>query len=315
MSTCIICHSDSFRTGKRFYDDRYGYPGEFCLMACSVCGHRYIEHNFTPDVLKDIYTSYYPRSSFSLEQFRPRKEVRGFKAWLNGSRRSAYCWIPPKVRVLDIGCGFGESLAYHAARGCDAYGVEVDENIKRVAERCGFKVHIGPFDPNVYSPDFFDYVTMDQVLEHVVDPVETLRGVEKILRPGGKVIISTPNASGWGARLFGRRWINWHAPYHLHHFSVHSMGLAAEKAGLAVEQVRTITISEWLFYQWIHTVLFPDMGTPSAFWSPEKKRTILQKIWIKVMTLMHSTKINHLITRMFDQIGVGDNRLFFLIKE
>jgi len=273
-----------------------------------------LEHDLLPGQINNLYTSYYPRSSFSLGQFRPRKEAKGFSDWFNGSRRSAYCWVPPKVRVLDIGCGFGETLAYHAARGCDAYGVEVDENIKRVAEKFGFKVHVGPFDPNVYSPDFFDYVTMDQVLEHVVDPVETLLGVEQILRPGGKVIISTPNANGWGAHLFGRRWINWHAPYHLHHFSVQSMGLAAEKAGLAVEQVRTITMSEWLLYQWIHLVLFPHTGKPSSFWSPDESRTALQKIWIKAMTLVHSTKINHLITRMFDQMGIGDNRLFFLRK-
>ena len=297
------------------YDDRYGYPGEFALRKCTGCGHKFLEHGFSRDLLNNLYTSYYPRSSFSPEQFRPRKEVKGFRAWLNGSRRSAYCWVPPKVRVLDIGCGFGESLAYHAARGCDAYGVEVDENIKRVAEKFGFKVHIGPFAPEVYGPDFFDYVTMDQVLEHVVDPVETLSGVEKILRPGGKVIISTPNSSGWGARLFGRRWINWHAPYHLHHFSAQSMGLAAEKAGLAVEQVRTITMSEWLLYQWIHVVLFPKPGEPSAFWALEKSKADLDKIWIKAMTLIHHLKINHLITRMFDQLGIGDNRLFFLIKK
>jgi hypothetical protein len=33
------------------------------------------------------------------------------------------------------------------------------------------------------------------------------------------VIIGTPNANGWGARVFGRYWINWHAPYHLHFFN------------------------------------------------------------------------------------------------
>jgi len=297
------------------YDDRYGYPGEFVLRKCTGCGHRFLEHEFSRNLLNNLYTLYYPRSSFSLEQFRPRKEVKGFRAWLNGSRRSAYCWVPPKVRVLDIGCGFGESLAYHAARGCEAYGVEVDENIKRVAERFGFKVHVGPFAPEVYRPDFFDYVTMDQVLEHVVDPVETLRGVEQILRPGGKVIISTPNSNGWGAYLFGRRWINWHAPYHLHHFSVQSMKLAAEKAGLAVAQVRTITMSEWLLYQWIHVMLFPKPGELSSFWSPEKSKAALDRIWIKAMTLIHHSKINHLITRMFDQFGIGDNRLFSLIKK
>jgi SAM-dependent methyltransferase len=312
---CPVCESSDCCIHHNLYDDRYGYPGEFHLNKCSECGHRFLGIEFDVIVLNKLYTSYYPRALLSIDKFRPRKEEKGFLSWLNGSHRSAYCWVPAGVRVLDIGCGFGETLAYHSARGCDAYGVEVDENIRRVAERFGFKVHVGPFDPDIYEPDFFDFVTMDQVLEHVIDPLETLRGIERILKPNGKAIISMPNSSGWGARLFGRRWINWHAPYHLHHFSIGSMKIALGKSGLGLEKVITITSSEWLFYQWVHAVLYPCMGTPSAFWSPNRNKTFLEKLWIKVMTAAHRTKINHLVTRFFDCTGSGDNLLFFLRKE
>jgi 2-polyprenyl-3-methyl-5-hydroxy-6-metoxy-1,4-benzoquinol methylase len=261
-----------------------------------------------------LYTDYYPRSSYVLEQYRPHKELKGFAAWLAGEYSSAFRWVPEGVRILDIGCGFGETLGYHKARGCDVYGVEADENIRRVAEKFGFNVHVGLFDPMIYEPGFFDYVTLDQVVEHVNDPLETLRGVRQVLAPEGRVIISTPNAEGWGARVFGRRWINWHAPYHRQFFSVPSMRTAAEEAGLVLEEVKTVTNSAWLHFQWLHLMLYPKMGEPSLLWSPRAKRGVGVKSLTKMMELLHATKLNHLITRFFDSCGWGDNRLFFLRK-
>jgi 2-polyprenyl-3-methyl-5-hydroxy-6-metoxy-1,4-benzoquinol methylase len=265
MNKCPVC-SNAVRHYKTLFDDRYGYPGLFQLTRCDHCGHMSLQTTFSPGSLTRLYTDYYTRSAIRLEDYHPHKEVSGFRAWLNGERCSAYAWVPENVRVIDIGCGFGETLGYHKERGCEVYGVEADENIRRVAERYGFKVHVGLFDPDLYEPGSFDYVTMDQVIEHMSNPVEALRGVARVLKPGGVAILSTPNANGWGARLFGRYWINWHAPYHLHHFSGKSMAMAAEQAGMALEQVRIITSSEWLFYQWIHLVTFPKMGVPSSFW-------------------------------------------------
>jgi 2-polyprenyl-3-methyl-5-hydroxy-6-metoxy-1,4-benzoquinol methylase len=196
MMKCPICSSSKLVFLMPVYDDRYGYDGRFPLHQCKECEHKFLHASFNQDTLKTIYTDYYPRSALHLESYEPRKEIRGFRSWLNGEKRLAYCWVPKNVRILDIGCGFGETLGYHRSRGCDAYGVDVDENIRRVAEAFHFNVHVGPFDPDLYNPGFFDYVTMDQVMEHVTDPLETLRGIARILKPGGAVILSTPNAAG-----------------------------------------------------------------------------------------------------------------------
>ena len=310
---CAIC-GGAIREYLEVYDDRYGYPGSFQIVHCPQCGHKLLVGEFTPELLKKLYTDYYPRSTFDLSWYRPSPGVKGFTAWLNGERRSAYCWVPRNARVLDIGCGFGETLGYHKSRGCEVYGVEADENIRRVAEKFGFKVHVGLFDPDNYEHDFFDYVTLDQVIEHMTNPLETMRGIFKALKPGGTALLSTPNATGWGARLFGRRWINWHAPYHIQHFSLASMTMAARQAGFSVEKVKTITSSEWLYYQWIHLCTCPDMGKPSPFWSTTTVRSFNVKMIFGILTLAHWTKINHIITRFFDALGMGDNYLFFLRK-
>ena len=297
------------------YDDRYGYPGNFPLYKCPDCGHLFLECNFTTDQLVELYTDYYPRKSFDLAQYKPHIGASGLSAWFNGVDRSAFRSVPKNVRVLDVGCGFGQSLGYHAARGCDVYGVEADENIRRVAEKFGFKVHVGLFAPSIYEPDFFDYVTMDQVIEHVVDPLTTFQGIAQILKPGGTAILSTPNANGWGAKVFCRRWINWHAPYHVQFFSRQSMKIAAAQAGMAVVEARTITGSEWLYYQWIHLLMYPNAGEPSKFWSlRNEKRTTQQRLVLKVLAIMHRAKINHLLTRLFDSLGWGDNYKFVLRK-
>lgn len=314
---CPICGGGTSLMG-RVFDDRYGYPGSFPLLRCGHCGHSYLECEFTPAQLSDLYTNYYPRKTFDIGQFKAHTEMGPFKKWFNGLNSSVFRRVPKNVRVLDVGCGYGQSLAYHAERGCDVYGVEVDENIRRVADKFGYKVHVGLFDDSVYETGFFEYVTMDQVIEHVTDPLSTLTGVARILKRGGTAVLSTPNAAGWGARIFGRRWINWHAPYHLQLFSRRSLRIAAEQAGLKVAEIKTTTNSEWLFYQWLHLITYPKPGEPSLFWSLNLNRngmTLMQGLSVRFVQLMHRLKINHVLTRIFDTLGLGDNYVFVLKKQ
>lgn len=310
---CLVCRYSLQVFLSNLFDDRYGYPGSYSLLQCQRCGHLVLDKFFSPDQLRKLYTDYYPRSSLDLESYCPATRSKGVLGWLKGEKRSAYQWVPEKVRVLDIGCGFGQTLGYHESRGCLAYGVEADENIKRVADRHGFKVHVGLFDPDLYEVDFFDYVTMDQVIEHDQDLMRDLSGIHRILKKDGKLILSTPNAFGWGAKLFGRRWINWHIPYHYNFISQHSMDLLAEQIGFEVEKTVTLTHSSWLYYQLCHLVNYPRAGEKSSFWQP--KRTIINKLTCSPFTLMHKLYILAIITRIFDMLNLGDNMLIVLKKK
>jgi 2-polyprenyl-3-methyl-5-hydroxy-6-metoxy-1,4-benzoquinol methylase len=273
-----------------------------------------LDAHLSAEQIETLYTRYYPRSGFDVDAWSPPKEASGWDTWWRGLRASAFRWVPREVRVLDIGCGFGESLGFHAARGCDAYGVEADANILRVAERHGLKVRHGLFDPDLYERCTFDVVTLDQVIEHVADPVTVLRGIDQVLKPGGRLILSTPNANGWGARVFGQRWIHWHAPYHLQFFSESSLQGAATKAGLVVERRQTITQSAWLDFQFCHLVTYPSAGEPSVFWSPGARRTKLQRLALRLARLPQQLGVNVLLTRMMDALGLGDNSVYVLRK-
>jgi len=311
---CPICNQKNIDKVYRLHDDRYGYPGNFWLMRCCDCGHRFLDGaHFSDAQIQALYSNYYPRRNMRPEDYQPDVERSGFTAWLEGTKASAFRWVGPQVKVLDIGSGFGQALGYHANRGCEVWGVESDENIRRIAELHGFNVHIGVFDPKEFPQNYFDVVTLDQVIEHMRDPIATLAGVKAVLKVGGVAILSTPNAAGWGARVFGRRWINWHAPYHLQFFTKRSMQLAARRVGLKAEVLGTVTSSEWLRYQWIHLGSLPKIGQPSRFWAQHGGIPKLpERIALKVGSLLHRTRVNHILTRLFDSIGAGDSQLFLL---
>jgi 2-polyprenyl-3-methyl-5-hydroxy-6-metoxy-1,4-benzoquinol methylase len=312
--TCPICNGTPEKFPFSLFDDRYGYPGTYSAGQCTRCGHIFLLASFTAEELTEMYTRYYPRSSYDIQSHKPHSEAHGFRTWLSGDNCHAFRWVPRNVRVLDIGCGFGETLGYHQARGCDVYGVEADENIRRVAERYGYKVRVGLFDPSHYEEDFFDYVTMDQVIEHVQDPVSTLKGICRILKPGGTAILTTPNANGWGRRLCGRKWINWHVPYHVQFFSRSSMTVAAEKAGLALERSFEITPVLWIYFQCAHILTHPKPGNPSVLWTPGLQPTLGEKIGLRLPYIPHFSGANHLLTRLLDAVGLGDDSLYFLKK-
>jgi 2-polyprenyl-3-methyl-5-hydroxy-6-metoxy-1,4-benzoquinol methylase len=299
---------------ERMYDDRYGYPGSYSVHRCTACGHMHLPARFSARDLAELYTKYYPRASYSIAQHRVPAEARGAGAWLRGEKCSAFHWVPKGVRVLDIGCGYCESLAYHKARGCEAHGVEADANAKAIADHFGYDVHIGLFDPSRYQPEYFDFVTLDQVIEHVTDPRGFLSGVARVLKPGGTVVISTPNPGGFGRRIFGRRWIHWHIPYHLQHYTRRSIALLARHAGLELQRRRTITHSEWFHFQLMHLIEVPAVGASHPFWSGKPWSGRRARAWARLVSAMRTTRVHRAVSRTMDLLGVGDNQLLILRK-
>lgn len=313
---CPICRTDAVQPDLRgLYDDRYGYPGTFELRCCQVCGHRFLTEAFSAVELSQLYTEYYPRAKLDLATWRAPKEMGRLRLWLGRERSGVFRWVPRGVKVLDIGCGTGETLAYHAARDCEAQGVEADENIRRVADRFHLNVRVGLFRAADFPGEDFDVITLDQVIEHTVDPVLLLREAASVLRPDGLLLLSTPNGHSLTARLFGRRWVHCHTPYHLQLFSARSLARAAAEAGLRVEWMRHITHPRWYGFQWIHLISRPSPGVPSRFWTMEADWPM--SLWCarKFISALGKLGVNHIVSLMLDGLRVGDNLVIALRKD
>lgn len=309
---CRVCGGNTRLAIDGLFDDRYGYPGRFDLFRCEQCGHATLHVQMSDAEVSRLYTEFYPRSEIDLDSFSPYQEEEGFSAWLNGTRSSAFRWVPRAVRVLDVGCGMGYTLGYHLARGCEALGVDPDENSRRVVDRFGYRIVQGVFRTGMFERGYFDYVTFDQVIEHFPDPLDALRAAAELLKPGGRIVLSTPNVASLGRVLAGRRWIHWHAPYHVSLFSPSSIRHAAAACGLQVETARSITPSDWIYFQWCSAIHPSVEGARSPFWTGQRQRGLKEGVLFRGLWALRKFGLHHLVARTLDALGVGDNGLYVL---
>jgi SAM-dependent methyltransferase len=100
----------------------------------------------------------------------------------------------------------------------------------------------------------FDVITLSHVIEHVPDPVATLKDCASRLRKGGRLIVATPNIKSWGHRYFGEKWVGLDPPRHLMLFSPRNLAQCAERAGLRIENLRTSSRSASFVWSWSHLI-------------------------------------------------------------
>ncbi|MEO7911270.1 MAG: glycosyltransferase [Roseiflexaceae bacterium] len=126
--------------------------------------------------------------------------------------------------LLEIGCGQGEFLVEAQHRGYDVTGVEISASAARKARTLlgGGKVICGEIDSVALSEDSFDVCVLSDVIEHIRNPVEFLRTIYRLLKPGGVLFIATPSLSSWSARLLRQNWMEF-KPEHLTYFDTNTI--------------------------------------------------------------------------------------------
>ncbi len=136
-------------------------------------------------------------------------------------------------RLLDVGCHIGVFLEIAQERGWEAWGVEPSRWAAREALSRGLQVIEGTLDDVHLADEFFDVITMWDVIEHLADPLTELRRSQRLLKKGGAICIHTINIESPLARLMGSRW-PWLMEMHLYYFSPRTLEEMLRKAGFTV---------------------------------------------------------------------------------
>lgn len=247
-TVCPLCGEDRFQTDFICGDLLYGCPGEFKVVRCERCHHRFLNPRPSRRSIGRFYPSDYgPFRGMKNEASARPTEVRAsrfsFRSW-NWLKRLVLWWIDSRAaplpepgdrerrRALELGCSHGSYLEQLQRAGWSCVGVEPAAEVAARAAANGFDVRVGSLEeaiqqegdrPSTFSPMSFDAVIAWMVAEHLHDPVSTLKIVRELLAPGGLLMISVPNFGCWERPIFGRYWYALQLPTHLQYFNPTSL--------------------------------------------------------------------------------------------
>jgi SAM-dependent methyltransferase len=153
---------------------------------------------------------------------------------------SVYLPKPPKEGVvLEVGCGNGDNLHRLKTLGWTVMGMDVDADAIRLARSRGIDVRFGDLVQVQLPASSVDAIILHHVIEHLHNPRETLRECMRVLRPGGRLVVVTPNSRSLGHRTFGYFWVSLDPPRHLILFTLKSLTGLLQEEGWKLERTET----------------------------------------------------------------------------
>ncbi len=107
------------------------------------------------------------------------------------------------LRILDVGCNNGFIGSMLLRKKNDVYGIDIAEHKIRRAKKRGVKAIVIDVENESFPfrSNYFDIVLLTDVIEHVFDTDLLLQKIYKVLKPGGTLLITTPNVASLGRRL------------------------------------------------------------------------------------------------------------------
>jgi SAM-dependent methyltransferase len=208
---CLVCGLADFELNLQ--------KNGFEIFRCLQCGFECVAPMPDEKFLLGFYEQQeYFRSdgAFGYSDYESKREFylglfRNYLRILNGHSEPG--------RLLDLGCGNGDFLKLALEAGWDVYGVEISDSCRREAERrAGVQVYSSPHCISE-KREFFDVITMWEVIEHLPHPDRVLGEVLPLLRVGGLLAMTTPNTRNLTALRSPARWAEYKPPEHLLYFN------------------------------------------------------------------------------------------------
>lgn len=313
---CKICGNEKNNKVLRVREMYFGTREEFDYLECENCGCLQLVNP------PDDYSKYYPKEYFTFQQ-----KVEGrIKSFLNGFRDTAAMGknnfignILLKIfgepayitrmkiarvtfddKILDVGCGKGILLfkmkqsGFYNVQGLDPF---IDETI---TYKNGLKILKKSLDD---VEGKFDLIMFNHSFEHMREPAEIMKNVNRLLNEDKYLLIRIPVADSYAFQHYRNNWCSLDAPRHLFLYTKKSMDILAGNSGFNIEKINYDSRS-WQFWgseQYSHNISLLD--EKSFYLYP--KNSIFSK---KNINKFEEE------TRRLNKIGEGDQAEFYLRK-
>lgn len=246
---CAICGSAGKTLYRDLSDELFDLPGKWSFRECghAGCGTGWVDPRPISQELGKLYERYYTHEAVTAENLTEEKlpsnrnmvlkKLLTKLLWWQSAQFSSnllYLGDMTPGRLLDMGCGSGEFLFKAMRRGWQVDGLDFDERAVAAANRLENVVaRVGDLDHPDLLPGSYDAITMNHVIEHVYDPKHSFARCATLLRPGGRLVLVTPNMEAQGLKIFGPHWRGLEIPRHLHLFTAKSLKKLAISAGFS----------------------------------------------------------------------------------
>ena len=272
---CPLCGNADFTLKFRTHDHLYRLPGEFELVECNGCGlfrmsprptldliGMYYPDNYgayrTPDVLpprggalraavrERIRHSVLSSLGYDVGQLSLWQRllqpwfVKHFYSQASYSYGDRFPRFVPNGKALEVGCGNCTYLGLLKRHGWTVTGVDMSTQAAIQAKAAfDIDVFVGQLESADLEAESYDYIHLSHVVEHFFDPLETMRIISHLLKPGGIAYIEVPNGAGLGAEMSGEYWYGWDPPRHLYTFTPDTCRMLFERSGLVLKRMTT----------------------------------------------------------------------------
>lgn len=231
-NNCRVCHSSELVLK---------FTIKHCkLERCKNCGFVQVANKPREEQLNEIYSeSYFSHSKYQDLKALAKEDERRFKIIQK--------YIPAGTsRILDAGCAGGEFISY-VKGSYEMWGVDLStyaiEKAKAKNPELKQRLFAGYIEHQNFEADFFDGIVLWDVIEHVWEPRETIEQLLKYIKPGGYLLISTPNIGASFAKVMGKYWPFMTPPEHLSFLTKKSFTVALE--GLNAKVVSWRSKGKW----------------------------------------------------------------------
>jgi len=139
------------------------------------------------------------------------------------------------LEILDVGCGTGVNAESLRAQGHQVFGIDLSPTALTSFRKFGFAGAVGDASIGLpFKSDRFDLVFSSEVIEHLADGEAFLQELYRVAKPGGRLLLSTPNSAFWVYRVYallGRTMTEVQHPGHVRFYSVRSLKEIVESCG------------------------------------------------------------------------------------
>jgi SAM-dependent methyltransferase len=211
------------------------------VVTCNRCGLMYANPRVRVDA--DAMRNWVDDATFDYAVRNPQRfekeflQVRDYDA----TRAALGVLYPKRGKVLEIGSSLGLNLREFQKLGWDVLGVEPDKHAARYAvTELGIPTLNAILEDAALPSASVDVVVMLHVIEHVADPMRTLREIFRVLKPGGHLVLETPRYDTLMFKVLGRRERSLSCDGHIYFFTQSSLNKCTESAGFKTVDFQSV---------------------------------------------------------------------------